>query len=146
MDTVTPTQTNTPSDTPTPTITVTPTATFSLTPNSSLLTPSFTLSSTPYPADREYLPYPNPADMTEPLSFYYSVAPNTQQVKLKIFTTAFRKIFEDEQLPNGAGQHLYKLDWDKTRLNIANGLYFGVIYFKSDSGEIRKAMKILIRR
>ena len=84
--------------------------------------------------------------MSGNLSFYYSVMPKTQQVKLKVFTTAFRKIFEDGQLPNGEGQHLYTLDWGKAHLDIANGLYIAVIYFKNDSGEIHKAMKILIRR
>jgi hypothetical protein len=149
--TVTPSSTN--SATLTATTTLTNTMTVSPTPTPSATeipseTPNFTLTPTitPYPEEGEYRPFPNPNDMSKTLSFYYSVGSDTDQVNLKIFTTASRKIHEERNLPAGPGQHLYRLDWAKAHLNIANGLYFVLIYWKKGSTETHRVMKVIIRR
>jgi hypothetical protein len=72
------------------------------------------------------------------------VTSNLSQVKVKIFTLSFRKIFEDDNLSTSAGN--YTLDWNKAELNIANGLYYVVLYFKSGGQETHQILKLLILR
>jgi hypothetical protein len=59
---------------------------------------------------------------------------------------SFRKIYEDDTLTTALGQNKYTLDWGKAGLNIANGLYYAVLYFKSGGQETHQVMKLLIQR
>ncbi len=90
--------------------------------------------------------FPNPVKDSTPLGFYYSLKNPTDQVKVKIFTLSFRKIFEDDALATTLGQNSYSLDWGKAGLNLANGLYYVVIYLKSSGSETHQVMKLLIQR
>jgi hypothetical protein len=45
-----------------------------------------------------------------------------------------------------AGQNKYTLDWGHAGLNIANGLYYVVLYFKTGKSETHQVMKLLIQR
>jgi hypothetical protein len=69
----------------------------------------------------------------------------TDSVKVKIFTVAFRKVYEDTAPETGIGQHLYAFDLAKVN-SFANGLYFVVVYWKSGENETQQIMKLLIRR
>lgn len=119
-----PSETCTPTDTPTPTSTPTPTAT---------------------PSVFNVL-FPNPVLDGGPLNFYYNVDAPTDEIKVKIFTTSYRKIFEDRGLLKTTGQHLYQLDWAKAQLDLANGLYYVVVYWGTGGSETHKVMKLLIRK
>lgn len=66
-------------------------------------------------------------------------------MKVKLFTVSFRKIFEDDNLPTTLGTDKYTLDFDKAGLQIANGLYYVVVYFKSGGTETHRVMKLLIQ-
>ena len=77
------------------------------------------------------------------MAFYHTVAPNTAKVGIKIFTTAFRKVYEDEGLSPSAGQNLYTVDGGKAA-NWANGLYYLVLVEKSGGQQTRKIMKLII--
>lgn len=68
------------------------------------------------------------------------------QVKVKLFTVSFRKIYEDDTLPTGMGANKYSLNWSNAGLNIANGLYYVVLYFKSGGSETHQIMKLLVQR
>ena len=145
--TFTPTATPTITDTPcmvfgntcTPTFTFTPTPTF---------TPTATQTPTPTPSNL-FVVYPNPwPDSQSPgdnLSFYYQNDQAADQVQLKIFTLAYRKIYEDDTLPAGVGpQPPWSLN--ASNLHLANGLYYFVLVWKNGSHETQKVMKVLIRR
>jgi hypothetical protein len=106
---------------------------------------TFTPTATNTPLLGDNLPYPNPWDGSQPLAFYHTVSPNTNRVTVKIFTLAFRRIFEDYSLDITAGPHLYTLDWNKTG-NIANGLYYLVIIDQLGGQQTQKVMKILVQR
>lgn len=137
----TPTPSPTPTDTPTPCMdglghTCTPTIT--PTPTS---TP--TVTSTPFPPS---LLFPNPVWDQTPLSFYYNVDSTVDQVKVKIFTVAYRKVYEDDTLSTATGQNKYTLDWGQSGLNIANGLYYVVLYYRGGHKETQQVMKLLVQR
>lgn len=80
------------------------------------------------------------------MGFYYNVTGALDQVKVKIFTISFRKIYEDDTLSTTLGPNKYTLNWDKAGLNIANGLYYVVLYFKTGGQETHQVMKLLIQR
>ncbi len=80
------------------------------------------------------------------MKFDYNVTTALDQVKVKIFTVSFRKIYEDDSLLTTLGQNQYTLDWNKAGLNIANGLYYVVLYFKNGGSETHQVMKLLIQR
>jgi hypothetical protein len=44
------------------------------------------------------------------------------------------------------GADNYTLDWNKWDLNLANGIYYVVVYFKSGGQETHKILKLLILR
>jgi hypothetical protein len=142
------TPTNSPSWTPTPsstssfTPTWTPSATFTST---GTFTPTRTPTPTVTPNNPGIL-FPNPVKDGTPLSFYYDLTNPADQVKVKWFTLAFRKIYEDDTLPTAAGQWKYSLDWGQANLNPANGLYYVVLYFKTGGSEKHQVMKLLIQR
>jgi len=149
----TPTVTPTPTDSPTPTATFTPcfdgaghTCTPTATPtptDTPTNTNTPTVTNTPFPPT---LLFPNPVLDQTPLSFYYNVASPLDQVKVKLFTVSFRKIYEDDSLSTAPGQDKYTLDWNQAGLNIANGLYYVVLYFKAGSSETQQVMKLLVQR
>ena len=141
----------------TPTASLTPTVTASPTPTSSptltdtpcgwpgnTCTPSLpTATGTPISGDDR--PFPNPWDGRGPLVFFHTVAPNSTGVSVKLFTTLFRKIYEDDHLPASPGRHLCALDWSGMR-NPANGLYYLVVTDWSGGRPARQVMKLLIER
>ena len=133
-------------DTPTASPTVTATPTITLIPT---LTLTPTITSTPTitatPSNPNVL-YPNPLKDTAPLSFVYQLEATVDQVRVSLFTTAWRKIYEDDTLPASAGQHLFRLDFGQVDLNISNGLYYVVLRVKTGGQETRKIMKLLVRR
>ena len=141
--TSTPTETFTPTDTNTPCMIFGNTCTPTFTP-----TATFTVTSTPTPSNL-YVVYPNPwPDSSNPgdtLSFYYQNDQAADLVKLKIYTLAYRKIYEDDSLPTGQGSPGPQT-LNVTNLNLANGLYYFVLVRKTGSHETQKVMKVLIRR
>lgn len=80
------------------------------------------------------------------MNFNYTVTAPVDAVKVKVFTVSFRKIYEDDNLLTAVGTNKYTLDWSKPGLNIANGLYYVVIYFKTGEAESHQVMKLLIQR
>jgi hypothetical protein len=111
------------------------------------MTPTITNSftRTPTPSSIGIL-YPNPVTGNQPVNFNYNVTAPPDQVKVKIFTVSFRKIFEDDNLPTTVGTDHYLLDFDKAGLNIANGLYYVVLSFTAGGSETHQVMKLLIQR
>ncbi len=151
-DSPTSTPTSTPTLTPTPTATFTPTTTKTQTATSTptstpTLSPTITntFSWTPTPNLLNTL-YPNPVTGSQPVNFNYNVTSPLDQVKVKLFTVSFRKIYEDDTLPTGMGANKYSLNWSNAGLNIANGLYYVVLYFKSGGSETHQIMKLLVQR
>ena len=136
--TVTPSITNTPTLTSTSTLTLTPAKTSTATPSS-----TFTLSPTP---STLYVVFPNPSDGVHPVSFEYSLDGQASAVKFKIFTVAFRKIYEDDQLSLAPGSHLASLDFPQAGLELANGLYYLVLEIETGGTLTRKVMKVLVER
>ncbi len=133
--------------TPTPTPSPTPctdgaghTCTFTPTP-----TVTNTPTPTPTPAILNTL-YPNPVKNGTSVNFSYNVTGPTNQVEVKMFTLAFRKIYEDDTLSTALGSHSYTLDWGNTGSNIANGLYYVVLDFKSSGSETHQLMKLLVQK
>ncbi len=120
----------------TPTITLTPTVT---------LTPTISPTTTATVTNFNVL-FPNPIKDNTPLSFYYNLSAPADQVKVKVFTTAFRKIYEQDRLPTTVGMHPYQLNWIQSGLNLANGLYYVVLERSSGGQETNQVMKLLIFR
>lgn len=142
------TPTSTPTFTPTSSVTSTRTTTATSTPTATItLTPTITSSFTwtPTPASINLL-YPNPAYGNAPVNFNYNVASPVDQVKVKLFTVSFRKIYEDDTLSTAVGQNKYTLDFSKAGLNPANGLYYVVVSFSVGGHETHQIMKLLIQR
>jgi hypothetical protein len=108
---------------------------------------TFTPTATPGIVD---IPYPNPwpgkDNPTAPLQFNYLNSRQEGQVALKVYTVAFRKVFEDDGLATSPGAYTYAMDWTKVNGNLANGLYYFVIETKNGSNPERKIMKVLVAR
>lgn len=128
--TFTPTITNTPTPTATPTVTLSPTVT---------TTPG--IVNLPWPN-----PWPDKGNPNAPLQFNYNNSQQEEQVSLKIYTVAFRKVFEDDGLNTAAGSYTYSLDWTKIRSMISNGLYYFVVDTRNGSSHNQQVMKVLILR
>ena len=142
----TPTATSTYSWTPTPTVTFTSTATTTVTLSPTPTgTSTQTLSPTPTSISSLTGIYPNPVLDGSPVHVAYQVNQPASKVQLKIFTPAFRKIFEDDNLSMSAGERFYDLDWNRVG-NISNGLYYVVLYVNSGGHTSRQVMKMLILR
>jgi hypothetical protein len=77
------------------------------------------------------------------LAFDYSVS-NPSTLKWAVFTTAFRKVFEDSLPVNSAGTVVWNLN-DKGGTPVANGLYYLRAEI-SGSGSETKILKVLIIR
>ncbi len=123
--------TATPSNTPTSSPTVTDTPTSSSTPTS---TPAITGV------------FPNPFTGGGLLKLSYQVPETTDEVKVKVFTLAFRKIFEDDNLETSPGGHLYTFYWGLNSLDAANGLYYVVLDIKTGDSRTQQVMKLLVIR
>jgi hypothetical protein len=150
--TATPTSSPTNTPTSTATATFTPTVTFTSTNSpTSTFSPTFTISPTPTLSPTATSTpgltgiFPNPVSGGAPLQVTYQLGQTAGQVKLKLFTVAFRKIYEDDSLPTNAGGQLYVLDFNKVG-TIANGLYYLVLYVKTGGSETHQVMKLLIQR
>jgi hypothetical protein len=137
--TITPTPTVTPMLTATPALTVTPTPT--VTPT---LTITPTLTATP-PVLKVPVVYPNPftADSTQAMIHIMPQAyTGSSDVKVRLFTIAFRKITEYtfQQVPAGTPVALEARDrWGAT---LANGLYYVVVTVNDQQG----VAKLLVLR
>jgi hypothetical protein len=146
--TLTPTETVTLTLSPTPTLIPTFTAVSTDTPTTTE-SPTITLSPTPTPTPTppplQNMVYPNPWDGTVPLSFYHTVPANTNTVSIKLFTVAFRKVYESEQWDASAGQHLYQLSLSQLG-NLSNGIYYLVVADLADGSANKTILKILVLR
>ena len=88
--------------------------------------------------------YPNPWDGSQPLIFTHTVGLNTNRVWIKIFTTNFRKIY-DEEGPTVSGQHSFVLDPNKMK-DTANGLYYLAVVEISGGRQKIKILKFIVLR
>jgi hypothetical protein len=146
--TSTPTNTPTLSPTPsfTPTITPTPTVTPTFTP-SPTVTNSPTADPTPTATITNFnIVYPNPSDGQTPLNVGYSNSQVVDQVRAKLYTLAFRKIYENDGLDPSQGAHLATLDLKDAGINLSNGLYYLVLEWKNGQKITRRILKVLILR
>jgi hypothetical protein len=149
-DTPTNSPTWTATATSTPTSSFTPSATFTSTVSSTAtssptVTLSFTPTQSPTPTSTPGLTgiFPNPFIGTGPVKLSYQLSGSADQVEVKVFTLAFRKIFEDDSLATASGGHLYTLNWGLNNLNVADGLYYVVLIIKTGGSETHKVMKLL---
>lgn len=117
---------NTCTPTDTPTATPTATATFTPNPNAEIL-------------------WPNPWNGSQPVFFFHNLPTAPDWVHLKVYTLAFRKIYEDDTLATDPPQQVYSLSWNRLG-NVADGLYYVVIEEKRGKQIHRTILKLLVRR
>jgi hypothetical protein len=122
--TVTPTVTATPTVTDSPTITLTPTPTATVL-NTGIL-------------------YPNPVREGTTVGFYYQATSQSNSMKMKLYTTAYRKVYEQDGLLATAGVHFFKFDWAEAGLNLTNGLYYVVLEDASGDTKERLRLKLFV--
>jgi hypothetical protein len=89
--------------------------------------------------------YPNPVQDQSPVHVGYLLNDGARQVKLKLFTLAFRKIFEDNSLSTLPGGQVYTLDFSRMP-PLADGLYYVVLEFNYGGAATRQVLKLLIIR
>ncbi|GEM_PF-3580967 len=128
--TITPTFTNSPmvSNTPTPSATLTasatpsPTTTLAGTPSPTwTLTPGASAATTPFL-------YPNPVKDDNPATLRVDFDQPHDFVSIRVFTTAFRKVYDDRKQFVPAGVFSYSLDTSNFKgSRAANGLYYVVV-------------------
>jgi DNA-binding beta-propeller fold protein YncE len=139
------TPTSTASWTPTSTPTLSPTVTATWTPTlSPTLTATFTETTTPTEGCHDPVFYPNPVLGGNTLSLHFPPCEQGREVRVKIFTLAFRKVLDldIQQVPIGTDLNLQLRDnWG---VPLANGLYYLVID-KPETGA-RSIGKLLILR
>jgi endoglucanase len=131
--------------TPTPTVTQTPCGypgdICTPTPTPS---PAGTPTPTPTPDPGTDILFPNPWDGNVPLSFYHHLDEEAGSVRLRLYTVAFRMVYEKGGLPTTVGHHLYTLDGNDLK-NLSHGLYYVVLSVEKEGEEVdRKVMKLLI--
>lgn len=97
---------------------------------------------TPVPVSPPGL-YPNPA-LGPGFTLVYSLPQNAQSVGVKVFTTAFRRVFQDASLPASAGSHHYFLN--AQTLGLADGLYYVVVDIGANGSDDRFILKELVLR
>jgi endoglucanase len=137
--TPTPTPTEVPCGYPGETCTPTDTPTVTATP-----TPSHTPTPTPTPNSKTDILFPNPWDGSVPLSFYHDLDGDSDGVRLKFYSVAFRKVYEKGWLDATVGQHVYTLERDEVK-NLSHGLYYLVLIDEKGGKEVgRKIMKLLL--
>lgn len=139
-----------------PTPTFTPTSTFTLTPtntstpcmsggtpctSSPTPTATFTPTATPTPGgNSQPVLYPNPARDGGPIQLRVNTG-STSEVRVRVYTTAFRKVREESFPVLGAGPKDLMLDLlDKERRPLANGLYYVMV----DGVGKRWVLKLLV--
>jgi hypothetical protein len=110
-------------------------------------TMTFTPTQSPTPTSTPGLTgiFPNPVSGGSSIQLTYQLGQTASEVKVKIFTPAFRKIYEDDSLPTAPGGQLYVLDWNRVG-HIANGIYYLVLYIKTGGSESHQVMKLMILR
>jgi hypothetical protein len=145
----TPTITSTPTETPTGTwntatftSTFTPTVTSTLTPT---VTQTTTSSFTPTPLVEGPVAvfYPNP--VTLGTSVNLSMPENANTIKVRLFTSAYRKVLETSGLsqPDRIGRYYYPIELkDDKGSPLGNGLYYAVV----ESENFKKTLKLLVAR
>ena len=146
--TLTPTFTSTWTPSPTPTVTLTPTSTLTPTPTQTS-TAVFTSTTDPTPTialTTLNSVFPNPSDGQTPLNVSYANTLPVDQVRLKMFTLSFRKIYENDGLDPSLGTHVTALDLKDAGINLSNGLYYLVLEWKNGRQITRQVMKVLILR
>jgi hypothetical protein len=134
-NTLTATTTNTPTFTLTPTPTLTPTITN---------TPTFTVTTTStlsLASLGQLVLYPNPSDGTVPVKINVPLT-TTENVKIKIYTTAFRKVQDLDFTAVGPGDVQLTIPLtDKWGTRLANGLYY--VEALTDKGLLRTKWLLL---
>ena len=94
----------------------------------SYLSPTATTTPTATPQVVPPIPYPNPVTGPGPVMVQLVLQNSNDPVKLKIFTTAFRKILEKNLTAAGAGVQTFTVDLDDNLgAPLANGLYYLVV-------------------
>lgn len=128
-----------------------PTATPSFTPtpcgypgNTCTPTNTFTPTATPVLADD--IPWPNPWNGSQPVSFYHTLTTPADWVALKVYTLSFRKIYENDTLYSVVGHPTYNLTWNQVGGNLANGLYYLDIEEWRGNNVKRTILKLLVER
>jgi hypothetical protein len=136
----------TPTSTPTLLWTATPTATFTLTlttvpspteTESATITPTgiavstATPTPTPLPNDQVPLFWPNPVNGSSNVNLWVSFSQPHDYLTVKIYTTAYRKIYQ--RTWNYVQARSYSLTLDDLKvLAMGNGLYYAVVTTPSD--------------
>lgn len=149
--TETPTASYTPTESDTPTITSTPTETPTGTWYTATFTPTFTptvtltLTATPTSAVEGPVAvlYPNP--VTLGTSVKLSMSENANTIKVRLFTSAYRKALETNGLsqPDETGRYYYPIELkDDKGSPLGNGLYYAVV----ESANFKKTLKLLVAR
>jgi len=109
------------------------------TPCTSTATPTFT--ATP-PASLSAVLYPNPVKDNGPVLLHIDL-PQTTDVKVRVYSIAFRKLREDNFSQVAMGTHDLPIPiQDKVGSTLANGLYYVMV----DAGGDHKTLKWLIFR
>lgn len=121
-DTITFTPTFTPTDTPSPILTATPTGV----PTAIVISP----------------PYPNPSDGTNPVTVALWLT-GPSKVTWGVFTTAFRKIYEENDTLNGAAWIQWNLK-DKKGSKVSAGVYYIRVEVQTGTTKTRKILKVLV--
>jgi hypothetical protein len=86
--------------------------------------------------------YPNPADGTEPVLLHVPGLTGPADIKVQIFTTAFRKVQEKIYQQQPAGKDLVLNLTDSWNVPLANGLYYLIL----ETPQRRTTQKLLILR
>lgn len=109
-------------------------------------TPTDTPTATATPVLGDNIPWPNPWDGSQPVSFYHLMATTADSVHLKAYTLSFRKIYDDGTLSTAAGHPIYSVSWDQLGGNLANGLYYLVLEESRGGNVTRTILKLLVER
>ena len=88
--------------------------------------------------------FPNPVTQGNQVQLYYTLTAPADEVKVKLYTAAFRKVLEQTGPSPQPGTTWVTLDWSRT--NLANGLYYVVVASKTGGKETRQVMKLLVLR
>jgi hypothetical protein len=118
VPTATCTETPIPTETFTPTVSETPTFTHTVT---------LTVTATEQPGNDKPVIYPNPSDGTKPVSIHLPGRTGSADIKVQIFTVAFRLVQQEvfQQIPSGTDIPIELKDKNGTPL--ASGLYYVVV-------------------
>ena len=90
-------------------------------------TPTSSATFTPTPSATKIVIYPNPADGTKPVNIHIPGLNSIADVKVEIFTTAFRKVQEKPYSQQPVGVDVSIILADKWGTPLASGLYYVVV-------------------